>query len=53
VRIENELDDLFLPWMIDNGDLDVKARILDQYYITIRYPDAFANGAPFEYFIER
>jgi HEPN domain-containing protein len=36
-----------------DGDLDEKARILDQYYITTRYPDAFATGAPFEYFIER
>ena len=36
-----------------DGDLDEKARILDQYYITTRYPDAFATGAPFEYFVER
>jgi len=36
-----------------DGDLDEKSRILDQYYITTRYPDAFATGAPFEYFVER
>ena len=36
-----------------DGDLDEKARILDQYYITTRNPDAFATGAPFEYFVER
>jgi len=36
-----------------DGDLDEKARILDQYYITTRYPDAFSTGAPFEYFVER
>jgi HEPN domain-containing protein len=36
-----------------DGDLDEKARVLDQYYITTRYPDAFATGAPFEYFVER
>jgi HEPN domain-containing protein len=36
-----------------DGDLDEKARILDQYYISTRYPDAFATGAPFEYFVER
>jgi len=35
-----------------DGDLDEKARILDQYYIATRYPDAFATGAPFEYFVE-
>jgi HEPN domain-containing protein len=36
-----------------DGDLDEKARILDQYYISTRYPDAFSTGAPFEYFVER
>ncbi|MGA2547490.1 MAG: HEPN domain-containing protein [Rectinemataceae bacterium] len=36
-----------------DGELEEKARILDQYYITTRYPDAFATGAPFEYFVER
>jgi len=36
-----------------DGDLDEKARILDQYYITTRYPDAFPTGAPFEYFVEK
>ncbi|MCX7023673.1 MAG: HEPN domain-containing protein [Spirochaetes bacterium] len=36
-----------------SGHLDEKARILDQYYITTRYPDAFPSGAPFEYFVER
>jgi len=35
-----------------NGDLAGMARILDQYYITTRYPDAFYSGAPFEYFTE-
>lgn len=36
-----------------DGDLDEKAKILDQYYITTRCPDAFATGAPFEYFVEK
>jgi HEPN domain-containing protein len=36
-----------------NGDLDDKAKVLDQYYITTRYPDSFSTGAPFEYFVER
>jgi len=35
-----------------NGDLAKKARRLDQYYISARYPDAYAEGAPFEYFGE-
>jgi HEPN domain-containing protein len=35
-----------------DDDLDKMARILDQYYITTRYPDAFSTGAPFEYFVE-
>ena len=25
---------------------------LDQYYITTRYPDAFSEGAPYEFFTE-
>ena len=33
-----------------NGDLEQMARRLDQYYVTARYPDAFVEGAPFEYF---
>jgi len=33
-----------------NGSLETKAKILDQYYITTRYPDAFYSESPFEYF---
>jgi HEPN domain-containing protein len=33
-----------------NGEIDRMGRRLDVYYITSRYPDAFAEGAPFEYF---
>ena len=36
-----------------DGDLAEMASILDQYYITTRYPDSFSTGAPFEYFVER
>jgi HEPN domain-containing protein len=35
-----------------NGDLAVAARKLDRYYISARYPDAYAEGAPYEYFDE-
>ena len=35
-----------------NGDLAIKAKRLDHYYISARYPDAYAEGAPFEYFDE-
>ncbi len=35
-----------------NGELLMVAGILDQYYITSRYPDAVPAGAPFEYFTE-
>ena len=33
-----------------NGDLERMGRRLDVYYISSRYPDAFAEGAPYEYF---
>jgi HEPN domain-containing protein len=36
-----------------DGELEEASKILDQYYITTRYPDAFSTGAPFEYFTER
>jgi HEPN domain-containing protein len=36
-----------------DGELETMARILDQYYISTRYPDAFVSGSPFEYFVER
>ena len=48
----NSISEIAVALGID-GDLDEKARILDQYYITTRNPDAFATGAPFEYFVER
>ena len=35
-----------------DGDLAKKAKRLDQYYISARYPDACAEGAPFECFDE-
>ena len=34
-----------------NGELEKAAKLLDQYYIATRYPDAFAGGAPFQYFV--
>ena len=34
------------------GDLEKMAGRLDQYYISARYPDAYAEGAPFEFFDE-
>ena len=33
-----------------NGDLEERARLLDQFYIPTRYPDAQPVGAPFQYF---
>lgn len=33
-----------------NGDLEERARLLDQFYIPTRYPDAQPAGAPYEYF---
>lgn len=33
-----------------DGEIEMIARRLDQYYITTRYPDAFPAGAPFEFF---
>jgi len=32
----------------ENGTLEQRARELDLYYISARYPDAFPAGAPFE-----
>jgi HEPN domain-containing protein len=42
VRIAKELG-------IDD-EIERMGRRLDVYYISARYPDAFAEGAPFEYF---
>jgi len=33
-----------------NGELEEQARLLDQFYIPTRYPDAQPAGAPFQYF---
>jgi HEPN domain-containing protein len=44
--------EIILALRID-GELEEAARILDLYYISTRYPDAFSTGAPFEYFTER
>ena len=33
-----------------NDEIQKNARKLDLYYISSRYPDAFSEGAPFEYF---
>ena len=33
-----------------DGNLERMGRRLDLYYVSARYPDAFAEGAPFEYF---
>jgi HEPN domain-containing protein len=35
-----------------NGRVELMSRRLDQYYITTRYPDAFSEGAPYEFFTE-
>ncbi|MBN2655607.1 MAG: HEPN domain-containing protein [Spirochaetales bacterium] len=35
-----------------NGEMEMMAKRLDQYYISARYPDAYIEGAPFEYFTE-
>lgn len=35
-----------------NGEIEMMAKRLDQYYISARYPDAYIEGAPFEYFTE-
>ncbi|MFN3974112.1 MAG: hypothetical protein ACK4K2_02375 [Dehalococcoidia bacterium] len=32
------------------GDLMEKAHVQDAFYISLRYPNAYAEGAPFEYF---
>lgn len=31
-----------------NSEIENAGKILDQYYITTRYPDAIAEGSPFE-----
>lgn len=33
-----------------NGKVQEAAKILDQYYISARYPDALPSGAPHEFF---
>ncbi len=36
----------------ENGEIEAIGQKLDLYYIPTRYPDAFMEGAPFEYFEE-
>ncbi len=36
-----------------NGEIEEAGKILDQYYISTRYPDALPGGAPFEFFTEK
>jgi HEPN domain-containing protein len=36
-----------------NGEILDAGRLLDQYYISTRYPDALPSGSPFEFFSER
>jgi HEPN domain-containing protein len=36
----------------ENGELERMGKRLDQYYISARYPDAFAEGSPYQYFSE-
>ncbi|EMY79224.1 putative toxin-antitoxin system, antitoxin component [Leptospira weilii serovar Ranarum str. ICFT] len=38
--------------MNENGEIESIGQKLDLYYIPTRDPDAFADGAPFEYFEE-
>lgn len=33
-----------------DGEIERMGRRLDAYYISSRYPDAFSEGAPYEYF---
>jgi HEPN domain-containing protein len=33
-----------------NAEIEEAAKVLDQYYIPTRYPDAFAEGAPQSYY---
>jgi HEPN domain-containing protein len=35
-----------------DGDIERMGRRLDVFYISARYPDAFSEGAPFEFFDE-
>ncbi len=36
-----------------NDEIEEAAKVLDQYYITARYPDSLPYGAPFESFTKR
>ena len=36
-----------------DGKIEEMSRILDQYYISTRRPDAFSTGSPSQYFVER
>ena len=35
-----------------NGETEEMGKLLDQYYIPARYPDAFPEGAPQDFFTE-
>lgn len=36
-----------------NGEIEEYSKVLDRYYISARYPDAFPSGAPYEFFTRR
>jgi len=36
-----------------DGEIEQAAQLLDQYYITGRYPDALPAGAPFEFITKK
>ena len=36
----------------ENGELEKNSKLLDQYYMASRYPDALPAGAPFEVFTD-
>ena len=49
VVLSHSLHKLCMELKIDGGLLQA-ARVLDQYYLTARYPDALAEGTPDEVF---
>lgn len=46
------LGDMKREELDENGEIEAIGQKLDLYYIPACYPDAFMEGAPFEYFEE-
>src|SRR3972149_11303866 len=56
VIIGHSLRDMVAEWrgtVQAPQELSEAARLLDRYYISARYPDAYPSGSPFQFYVRR